>query len=62
MQRRALPQVCPFCGTDRPSPSVEWEAYSLDPCDPDNKAVLDEYHCRNEDCGRSFWVGANELL
>jgi len=46
---------CPFCGCDKIRGSVaEWQAKSLDKCDPNNECVIVEHQCVR--CSRSFWA------
>ena len=50
--------VCPHCGSHNVEDSYpKWFAHSLEECDLENTAILQEWQCREEDCGRSFWVG-----
>lgn len=48
------PQSCPFCGSSAFVAVCEWRAESSE--DKSNCVTLDEYQCRNEECGRSWWT------
>ena len=51
-----LPKQCPVCCSPEIASGCDWTARSNDPQDLDNVANLDEYHCRNDACGVSFWL------
>lgn len=50
------PQACPFCGHKHLVYCVDWKARSADPSDSENEALLEEWQCRNEECGLSIWI------
>ena len=49
------PIACPFCSGNLVVFTAKWSGLSSDEY-PSNKADLDEYQCRGDCCGRSFWV------
>lgn len=53
------PTFCPFCGNRKliMRGLPKWSAKSLEPCDPDNVAEIEEFQCHSDKCrGRSFWA------
>lgn len=48
------PVCCPFCGGKDIAVSAEWQATSGE--DADNASTLQEYQCRGDCNGRSFWA------
>lgn len=49
------PVLCPLCGSLALYVFVtDWQARSLDPCDPENVVTIDEHQCAH--CARSFWT------
>ena len=48
--------VCPHCQCTNVSWIGPWTSYPSLDVDAEEPEVTQEYQCRNEDCGRSFWV------
>lgn len=54
------PACCPYCGCTDVSWIGPWTSYPSLDVDAEEPDVTQEYQCRNEDCGRSFWVWGEE--
>ena len=52
----AIPKCCPCCGSTEFILCVEWFAHSMEPMDLHNTGILTEYQCRQDDCGKSWWM------
>ena len=49
------PIYCPYCRHRELWLVEDWKAVNIRPSN-DGEIQIGEYECRNEKCGRSFWV------